>query len=65
MYATPRKCPECGVAADEPHVHPCSFHERYEAAKRGPLIDWLASLPAHYERLKARVVANEPFDQAA
>jgi DNA-binding winged helix-turn-helix (wHTH) protein len=49
----PRACPECGAAGGEPHVQPCSFHRRYEAAL-DPLIEWLASLPAEYERLKAR-----------
>jgi hypothetical protein len=67
MYAVPLKCPECGSAAGERHVQPCSFHQRYEAA-RGPLFEWLASLPAEYERLKARAaadaVANDVFDEA-
>jgi hypothetical protein len=53
MFAMPRECPECGAAAGEPHVQPCSFHQRYAAAL-GPLVEWLAGLPAEYERLKAR-----------
>jgi hypothetical protein len=57
MYAVPLKCPECGSAAGELHVQPCSFRQRYEAA-RGPLVEWLASLPAEYERLKARAAAD-------
>jgi len=68
MFVMPRACPECGAAGGKPHVQPCSFHQRYEAA-RGPLIEWLASLPAEYERLKARAaadaVANDRFDEAA
>ena len=58
MFAAPPGCPECGAAAGQPHSRACSFHERYEAAGRGPVIEWLASLPAEYERLKARAVAN-------
>ena len=69
MLPIPRGCPECGAAAGEPHVHPCSFHERYEAAAHSPLFEWLASLPAEYERLKARAaanaVSNERFGEAA
>ena len=65
MVVMPRCCPECGAAGGEPHVEPCSFHQRYEAA-RGPLIEWLARLPAKYERLKAcaaaDAVANDRFD---
>jgi len=57
MYTVPLKCPECSAAAGERHVQPCSFHQRYEAA-RGPLFEWLASLPAEYERLKARAAAD-------
>ena len=57
MFVMPRACPECGAAGGEPHVQPCSFHQRYEAA-RGPLTEWLASLPAEYERLKARAAAE-------
>ena len=57
MYPVPLQCPECGAAAGEPHGQPCSFHQRYEAA-RGPLFEWLASLPSEYERLKARAVAG-------
>lgn len=68
MYPVPLKCPECGAAAGEPHVQPCSFHQRYEAA-RGPLFEWLASLPSEYERLKARAAADadasHEFDKAA
>ena len=68
MFAMPRRCPECGAAGGEPHVQPCSFHQRYEAAS-GPLVEWLASLPAEYERLKARAaagaVATGAFDEAA
>jgi hypothetical protein len=59
MFATPRGCPECGAAAGQPHLYSCSFYERYEAASRGPLVEWLAALPAEYERLKARAVAND------
>jgi hypothetical protein len=64
MFAMPRECPECGAAAGEAHVQACSFHQRYEAA-RGPLFEWLASLPAEYERLKARAAANDRFDEVA
>jgi hypothetical protein len=61
MYAMPQGCPECGTAAGQPHVDACSFHERYEAAARGPLIEWLASLPAEYARLQVRAAANVFF----
>jgi len=68
MFVMPRACPECGAAGGEPHVQSCSFHQRYEAA-RGPLIEWLAWLPAEYERLKARAVAeavaDDRFDESA
>ena len=57
MVTMPRACPECGAAGGEPHVEPCSFQQRYDAA-RGPLAEWLASLPAEYERLKARAAAD-------
>lgn len=57
MFAMPRRCPECGAAGGEPHFEPCSFHQLYEAA-RSPLVEWLASLPAEYERLKARAAAG-------
>jgi len=57
MLAMPRQCPECGAAAGEPHVRPCSFHQRYEAAL-GPLIERLAGLPAACERLEARATAD-------
>ena len=57
MSAMPRRCPECGATGGEPHVQPCSFHQRYEAAS-GPLVEWLAGLPAEYERLKARAAAD-------
>jgi hypothetical protein len=50
-------CLECGAVAGEPHLERCSFSERYEAAARSPLVEWLASLPAEYERLKARAAA--------
>ena len=64
----PKVCPECGAAGGEPHVQSCSFHQRYEAA-RGPLFARLASLPAEYERLKARAaadaVAHEGSNEAA
>jgi hypothetical protein len=60
----PEACPECGAAAGEPHVGSCSFPKRYEAAG-GPLFEWLASLPAEYERLKAHAAAaNKRFDEA-
>jgi hypothetical protein len=56
------------AAGGEPHVRPCSFHQRYEAVN-GPLVEWLASLPAEYERLKTRAaagaVATGGFDEAA
>ena len=58
MSPMPRGCPECGAAAREPLLQPCSFHQRYDAAARSPLVEWLASLPAEYERLKARAAAN-------
>ena len=58
MLPMPRGCPECDAAAGEPHLQPCSFHQRYEAAARSPLVEWLASLPAEYERLKARAAAD-------
>ncbi len=68
MFTMPRECPECGAAGGEVHVQACSFHKRYEAA-RGPLFEWLARLPAEYERLKARAaanaVANDGFDEVA
>ena len=68
MSLMPRTCPECGAPGGEPHVQPCSFHQRYEAA-RGPLVEWLARLPAEYERLKARAAANaaanDGFDEVA
>jgi hypothetical protein len=57
MIAMPRQCPECAAGPGEAHVHPCSFHQRYEAA-RGPLVEWLAGLPAEYERLKARAPSH-------
>ena len=68
MVVMPRACPECGAAGGEPHVQQCSFDQRYEAAG-GPLAVWLASLPAEYERLKARAdadaVAHEGSNEAA
>jgi len=68
MLVMPKACPECGAAGGQPHVQSCSFHQRYEAA-RGPLIEWLASLPAEYERLKVRAAAdafaNDRFDESA
>jgi hypothetical protein len=68
MVTMPRACPECGATGGEPHVQPCSFQQRYEAAS-GPLLEWLASLPAVYERLKAQAAtgaaANDGFDKAA
>src|SRR5208282_1207544 len=67
MLVMPKACPECGAAGGQPHVQSCSFHQRYEAA-RGPLIEWLASLPAEYERLKVRAAAdafaNDRFDES-
>jgi hypothetical protein len=57
MVAMPRQCPECGTAGGKPHVQPCSFQQRLEAAS-GPLAEWLASLPAEYARLKASAVAS-------
>ena len=57
MDAVPLQCPECGAAAGEPHLQPCSFRQRYEAT-HGPLFEWLASLPSEYERLKARAAAD-------
>ena len=57
MLMMPRACPECGAAGGETHVQPCAFQEKYEAT-RGPLIEWLAKLPAEYERLKARAAAD-------
>ena len=68
MFVMPRECPACEAAGGEPHVQQCSFHQRYEAAS-GPLIEWLARLPAEYERLKARAaadaVANDRFNESA
>lgn len=68
MVVMPCACPECGAAAGEPHVQPCSFHQRYEAAS-SPLVEWLASLPAEYQRLKERAVADavarHGFDESA
>jgi hypothetical protein len=64
MSTISRGCPECGAVPGEPHVAPCSFHERYEAAARGALCHWLASLPAEYERLK-RMEAARVIPQAA
>jgi hypothetical protein len=58
MLSMPGGCPECGATAGDTHVHPCSFQQRYEAAARSGLLEWLASLPAEYERLKARAAAN-------
>ena len=52
MSLMPRACPECGAVAGESHLPSCSFDQRYEAAS-SPLIEWLASLPAEYARLKA------------
>lgn len=57
MFLMPRACPECGAAGGEPHAPACSFQQRYEAAS-GPLIQWLASLPAEYERLKGRAATD-------
>ena len=57
MLAMPRRCPECGATGGDPHVQPCSFQQRYDAAG-GPLAEWLASLPAEYERLKAIAAAS-------
>jgi hypothetical protein len=68
MVVMPRCCPECGAAGGEPHVQPCLFNQRYEAAC-GPLFAWLASLPAEYQRLKTRTaadaVAHEASNEAA
>ena len=65
MVTMPRACPECGAASGERHVQPCSFQQRYEIAS-GALVEWLASLPAVYERLKADAAAsagaNDKFD---
>ena len=67
MFAMPLRCPESGAAAGELHVQACAFPQRYQATC-GPLALWLASLPAEYERLKARAVAdavaNGVFDEA-
>ena len=57
MIAMPRRCPECGATGGNPHVEPCSFQQRYEAAS-SPLAEWLASLPAEYARLKASAAAS-------
>jgi transposase-like protein len=57
MVAMPRQCPECGAAAGERHASTCSFQRWYEASC-GPLFEWLASLPAEYERLKAHAAAH-------
>ena len=64
MPVMPQGCPECGVAADEPHVEPCSFHQRYQAT-RGPLLEWLAGLPAEYARLKARAALHPVLEHEA
>ena len=58
MIAMPQRCPECGAAGGEPHVQPCSFHQRCKAAS-SPLVEWLATLPAEYERLKALAAVNQ------
>ena len=69
MSPMPRGCPECSAVAGAPHLQSCSFNQRYEAAARSPLVEWLASLPAEYERLKARAaanaVSNDQFNEAA
>ena len=64
MTTMSRECPECGAAAGQAHRHPCSFHERYQAAS-DPVSEWLASLPAEYERLKARSAQLRTRDQNA
>ena len=53
MTTKPPECLECGAVPGQPHLTACSFHERFVAAG-GPVAEWLASLPAEYERLKAR-----------
>ena len=53
-----RDCVERGLVPGEPHLQLCLFEEHYEAAVRSPLVEWLASLPAEYERLKARAAAQ-------
>ena len=52
MSLMPRACPECGVPVASRTFNRASFDRRYEAAG-GPLIEWFASLPAVYDRLKA------------
>ena len=56
-------CPECGTAAGEPHVHPCSFHERHEAAARRAL--WVAGRPAGYARFGTPSILADSLGPAA
>jgi len=50
---TARRCPECAAEPGEPHIQRCFFNRQNEVAC-SPLVEWLAGLPAEYERLKAR-----------
>ena len=59
MNVMPSACPECNAAGGEPHVQPCSFQQTHDVA-HSPLIEWLVSLPAEYERLKAHAQCMRP-----
>ena len=57
MFPASLACPDCGAGPDVQHAHWCSRGERHEPPY-GPLLEWLASLPREYERLKAREAAH-------
>jgi len=61
MSVMPRTCPECGAAGGERHAQACSFERRIERAG-SPLVDWLTSLPAEYERLKSQAGGCAPLE---
>ncbi len=56
MFPASFACPDCGAHSSAPHAHWCSSCRRHEPP-HGPLLQWLASLPAEYERLKAHEAA--------